>query len=173
MGWPRPRFTVRRLMVAIAILALVFGAISWVSEMRARSADFRRRAFGLEMSTRRAGSLAQAPDGRWVQAFDDENDLLDDAWAWRMAAKYHRLSYYPGWPQSLTRRRPNTLPTQGGRWTCRRGTVRLADRCEACARRAGLSCGPGVGRNQGRGNAPGRHPISRCHGPGRRECRNR
>jgi hypothetical protein len=95
VGWPRPRFTVRRLMVAIAILALVFGAISWVSEMRARSADFRRRAFGFEMSTRRAGSLAQAPDGRWVQAFDDENDLLDDAWAWRMAAKYHRLSYYP------------------------------------------------------------------------------
>jgi hypothetical protein len=79
VGWPRPRFTVRRLMVVIAILALAFGAISWVGEMRARSADFRRRAFGFEMSTMRSGSLVQAPDGRWVQGFDNENDLLHDA----------------------------------------------------------------------------------------------
>jgi hypothetical protein len=95
MRWPRPRFTVRRLMVAIAILALVFGAISWVGEMRARSAAYRRRAFEFSMMTMRAGSLVHTPDGRWVSWYDDENDLLCDAWALRMAAKYHRLSFYP------------------------------------------------------------------------------
>ncbi len=95
MRWPGPRFTVRRLMVAIAILALVFGAISWVAEMRARSATYRRRAWGFEMMTLRRNSVVPTPDGRWVSRYDHENHLLRDAWAWRMAAKYLRLSYYP------------------------------------------------------------------------------
>jgi hypothetical protein len=95
MRWPRPRFTVGRLMVAIAILALVFGTISWVAEMRARSAAYRRRAFEVSMHTMRRGHEVHMPDGRWVDSFDNENDLLHDAWKWRMAAKYLRLSYYP------------------------------------------------------------------------------
>ena len=121
MRWPRPRFTVRRLMVAIAILALVFGAISWVGEMCARSAAYRRRAFGFSMLTMRRGSLIETPDGRWVDRYNDENDLLRDAWAWRLAAKYHRLSIYP-WltaepdapaPQRLAHpRRALELPAQ-------------------------------------------------------------
>jgi hypothetical protein len=79
--WPRPRFTARRLIVAIAILALVFGAIAWVAEMRARSAAHRRRAIGFSMSTMRRGRVVYTPDGRWVDSYDNENDLLRDAWA--------------------------------------------------------------------------------------------
>jgi hypothetical protein len=119
--WPRPRFTVRRLMVAIAILALVFGAIAWVAEMRARSAAYRRRAFEFSGATMRRGTADYTPDGRWVLRFDNENDLLNDAWKWRMAAKYLRLSYYP-WlaaeadappPQRLAHpRRALELPAQ-------------------------------------------------------------
>jgi hypothetical protein len=95
MRWPRPRFTVRRLMIAVAILAIGFGAIKWVAEMRARSSDYRRRAIEFERRTLRRGSLVRTDDGRWVDRFDNENDRLGDDWARRMAAKYERLSYCP------------------------------------------------------------------------------
>ncbi len=95
MKWSRPRFSVLQLMVAIASLALVFGTISCVAEMRARSDAYRRRASEFAMSTLRRSHDVPLPDGRWVDNFDTENDLLHDAWKWRMAAKYLRLSYYP------------------------------------------------------------------------------
>jgi hypothetical protein len=95
MRWPRPRFTVRRLMIAVAILAIGFGAIKWVAEMRARSSAYRRRAIEFERRTFRRESLVRTADGRWVDRFDNENDCLRDDWALRMAAKYERLSYYP------------------------------------------------------------------------------
>jgi hypothetical protein len=95
MRWPRPRFTVRRLMIAVAILAIGFGAIKWVAEMRARSSDYRRRAIEFECRTLRRGSMVWKGGNRWVDRFDNENDCLRDDWARRMAAKYERLSYYP------------------------------------------------------------------------------
>jgi hypothetical protein len=95
MRWPRPRFTVRRLMITVAILAIGFGAIKWVAEMRARSAAYRRRAVEFRLSTLRTGSMFTTADGREVDRYDNENDRLMDAWAWRMEAKYRRLSYYP------------------------------------------------------------------------------
>jgi hypothetical protein len=82
-------------MVAVAILALAFGAISWVAEMRARSTAYGRLAWKFYMSTLRRGHGVRTPDGRWVDSFDNENDLRRDAWSWRIAAKYLRLSYYP------------------------------------------------------------------------------
>jgi hypothetical protein len=95
MRWPRRRFTVRGLMITVAILAIAFGAFKGVAEMRARSAAYRRRAVEVEMRTLRAGSMVKTADGRWVDLYDNENDRLADEWAWRMAAKYHRLSFYP------------------------------------------------------------------------------
>ena len=80
-------------MIAVAILAIGFGVIKWVAEMRARSSDYRRRAIEFERRTLRSGSLVRTDDGRWVSAFDNENDRLEDDWARRMAAKYERLSY--------------------------------------------------------------------------------
>jgi hypothetical protein len=82
-------------MIAIAILAFGFGAISWVSEMRTRSYAYRQRAFQFEMLTGWGGSGIVLPDGRAVCIWVNEDDLLRHEWAWRMAAKYQRLSYYP------------------------------------------------------------------------------
>src|SRR6516162_3210080 len=93
-----PRFTVRRLMVAVAILPLSLRAILWVVEMRTRSALYDRRAFEFAHSTARSGSIALTKDGREVNLYDDENDWLHDAWACTMAKKYWRLSDYPWLP---------------------------------------------------------------------------
>ena len=41
----RPRFTVRSLMIAVAIVGLLMGAGRWLFEMRTRSAAYRERAF--------------------------------------------------------------------------------------------------------------------------------
>jgi hypothetical protein len=123
MKYRWPRFTVRRLMIAIANLAIGFGAIKWIAEMRTRSAAYWRRAFEFEASTLRSGSMDVTADGRLVNRYDTENDLLHDAWAWRTTAKYRRLSYYP-WlvvepdpppPQRLAHpRRALELPAQDG-----------------------------------------------------------
>ena len=43
----RPRFTVRRLLIAVAIVGLLMGAGRWVVEMRTRSAAYRKRAYVL------------------------------------------------------------------------------------------------------------------------------
>jgi len=82
-------------MMAVAILAVGFGAFEWVAKMRDRAAAYRRRAFEYEMRTLRMGSMVSTTDGRWVDRYEDENDRLQDAWAWRMEAKYQHLSYYP------------------------------------------------------------------------------
>ena len=95
MRLPRVRFTVRRLMVAVAVFAVGFGGVAWVASMRALSAAYERRAEEFQLLTARMGSMVTTPDGRWVSRYDDENDLLSDAWAMRLAVKYQRLSYYP------------------------------------------------------------------------------
>ena len=66
MKCPRPPFTLRGLMFALAILAVGFGAISWVARMRDRSDACRRRAFELHVSTLGMGSMVRTADGRWV-----------------------------------------------------------------------------------------------------------
>ena len=130
MKWPRPRFTVRGLMIAVATLAVAFGAISWVAGMRVRSAAYRQRAFEFQMSTLRSGSMVRTPDGRWVDGWEDENDWLNDARAWRMAARYLRLSYYP-WltaepdeppPRLLEHPRSERAPAQAGLFASGSGT---------------------------------------------------
>jgi hypothetical protein len=95
MNVPRVRFTVRRLMVAVAVAAIGFGSIAWVIRMRTLSADYRRRAKEFERLTFRIGSTVKTPDGRLVNPHDDENNQLRNAWAWPLAARYLRLSYYP------------------------------------------------------------------------------
>ena len=121
MSLRRPRFSVRRLMVAVAILAVSFKGVSWVVVMRIRSAEYRRRAFEFGLMTSRNGGDVPARDGRWVNKYDDENDWLLDAWACKLAGKYWRLSDYP-WllvepdpppPKRLAHPRPATdLPAE-------------------------------------------------------------
>jgi hypothetical protein len=82
-------------MMAVALLAAVFGATSWVARMRVRSADYRRRAVEFEVLTMHSGSTTETADGRRVALWDNENTRHEDDWAWRLEAKYLRLSYSP------------------------------------------------------------------------------
>jgi hypothetical protein len=82
-------------MIAIVILAIGLGAIKWIVETRARSAAYQRRAYEFRLSTLRHGSTVRTADGRSVSIYENENNWLRDDWAWRLAAKYRRLSYYP------------------------------------------------------------------------------
>ena len=58
MKLSRPRFTVRGLMIAVAILVISFGAISWVARMRDRSSAYRQRTVEFLQSTARMGTEA-------------------------------------------------------------------------------------------------------------------
>jgi hypothetical protein len=128
MRLPRLRFTVRRLMIAVAIVALLMGGSLWIVQMRTRSASYRQRAFEFAVMTARSGSGILTKDGRWVSRYDNENDWLRDAWACKLAEKYWGLSHYP-WlpvepdpppPERLARPRPAVdLPAelQPGCWS--------------------------------------------------------
>jgi hypothetical protein len=95
MKRPRLRFTVRRLMIAVAILALSLRAILWVAEMRTRSAAHHRRAIEFVLITARSGSVVHTKDGRRVDRYENENRRREDAWARQLAEKYWHLSNYP------------------------------------------------------------------------------
>lgn len=90
-----PRMTTPRWLIAVAVVALGMGAVSWTATMRARSVAYRRRASELEWSALRDGKIVFLPDGRWYDRFENENHRRHDEWALRLAAKYQRLSYYP------------------------------------------------------------------------------
>jgi hypothetical protein len=106
MKMPRPRFTTRRLMVAVAIVALSMGTGLWVIEMRARSASYLKRAFEFHGQTLRVGST-YTKDGRRFRIGEDENTQLQDEWARKLARKYRRLSDYPWLPVD-----PDPLPPE-------------------------------------------------------------
>ena len=86
-------------------------------------AAYRRRAFEFEMSTLRRGSMVRTADGRWVDCYDNENDRLMDAWAWRMGATYRHLSYYPWLAAEPDPPPPRLLAHARSRWTCPSGTI--------------------------------------------------
>jgi hypothetical protein len=109
-----PRFTVRQLMIAVAIVGLLVAAGRWVVEMRTRSALYNRRAIDFANCTVglfSAGSKAfiTRKDGTLVHANDTEYKLLNNAWAYKMAVKYRRLSYYPWLPVEPDLPRPDPL----------------------------------------------------------------
>lgn len=108
--WPRVRFTVRRLMIAVAILALTIRAVVWVGEMRKLSAEYERRAFEFGLSTARLRSGVQRSDGSMASRYDDENNYREDAWACKLAEKYWRLSDYPWLPVEPDPPPPRPLP---------------------------------------------------------------
>jgi hypothetical protein len=98
MKWPRLRFTVRRLMIAVAILALSIRTITWVGEMRTRSAEYEKRASKFGWMTSHAGSGGTWSNRGWVGIGENENTHRQDEWACKLAEKYWRLSDYPWLP---------------------------------------------------------------------------
>ena len=94
----RLRFTVRSLMIVVAIVGLLLGASLWVLEMRTRSAAYRRRAGEFGDMTYRAGSSVWTKEGRMVNFYDSENNWIRDEWAYKLAEKYSRLADRPWLP---------------------------------------------------------------------------
>ena len=95
MKWRRPRFTVRRLMVAVAVAAVAFGSVSWIVRMRELSRHYAIRSEEYMRSLPGAGGTIFMKDGRCMDKYGDENSHNREAWAWRMGAKYRLLSFYP------------------------------------------------------------------------------
>ena len=80
-----PRFTVRRLMVAVAVVGLMLGLTLW---MKRRSAEFRKKALFYE--------------GMCItMVWQDDSpppDLAHHLWVGKMATKYRYAASYPWWP---------------------------------------------------------------------------
>ncbi len=92
MPSPFRRFTVRRLMVIVAISGLFLGVSRWVVVMRTRAALYEQRARVFMNST--VGLFAVGSrsyiirrDGTKVHSNDTEYKLLNNAWAYKMALK--------------------------------------------------------------------------------------
>jgi hypothetical protein len=98
MRIPRPRFTVRRMMVGLVVIAPSLRSILWVVEMRTKSVAYESRAQSFAWMTAHAGSGTFTSDGRFINIWEDENTWLQDAWACKLAEKYWRLSDYPWLP---------------------------------------------------------------------------
>jgi hypothetical protein len=119
-------------MIAVVIAGLLMGAGRWVVGMRARSALYDRRARDFENSTvdlfsAGSKSFVTRKDGTLVHANDTEYKLLNNAWAYKMAVKYRRLSHYPWLPVEPDLPRPDphgkyanvfncTLPLEENPW---------------------------------------------------------
>jgi hypothetical protein len=92
-----PRFTVRRLMVAVAIVGLVLGTGRWLVVMRARSAEYQSKAFELVLNHGYAqiNLDVYTKDGRRISIYHDENYWRAHTYRSKMASKYWRLSLRP------------------------------------------------------------------------------
>lgn len=92
----RPRLTIRRLMIGVAIVGVLSDAGWWVSRMRARSATYQDRAYDWGSQTARMmGKGGTARDGGSVNLYDNENDYLRYAWRRSRADRYWRLALRP------------------------------------------------------------------------------
>ena len=92
----RRRFTVRRLMVVVAIVGLLL----WLVVMRTRSAAYQKIAFQFAQYPGHSSRMRHAwhvktSDGRIINYHEDENFWLQHAWATRLANKYWKLSLRP------------------------------------------------------------------------------
>jgi hypothetical protein len=96
MKLSRPRFTVRRLMVVVALAALLLGVIAGVEN--------RRRSFLSLVDAHRAGMIAWEegdPSETSRERFDLSGrkvSLKDHRWHLQMAEKYERAARYPWLP---------------------------------------------------------------------------
>jgi hypothetical protein len=94
----RARFTVRRLMVAVAIVGLVLGSGRWLVVMRARSDAYRRKSSDFAQCAHgrlQANWSVTTKDGRIIEHNDDEDFWLRHAWAAKLANRSWRLADRP------------------------------------------------------------------------------
>ena len=117
-----PRFTVRRLMVAVAILGLLLGLGRWLVVMRTRSAAYQKIAFQFALYPGHLGHNwhVKTSDGRLIHYHEDENSgsNMRGAPGWPINTGSSRSA--PGWRPGRTRRVPSRSPTPGPPRTARR-----------------------------------------------------
>ena len=92
MRVPRVRFTVRRMMVAVAVVALVLGGVLRALDLARRSAEYRRKATEAEKHEKRLVSYSK----RYPERAKRLRALSGD-WA-SVKEKYHRAARYPWLP---------------------------------------------------------------------------
>jgi hypothetical protein len=85
----RVRFTVQRMMVWVATIALALGGIVWVGKMISLSAAYNRRAAGYHRLT---GGVFSGGDESWAIR------MHRDGWAREMEKKYRHAARYPWLP---------------------------------------------------------------------------
>jgi hypothetical protein len=132
----RPRFTVRRLMVAVAILGLLLGLGRWLVVLRARSAAYQKIAFQFALHPGRVGHNwhVKTSDGRFIHYLEDENFWLQHAWATRRANKYWKLSLRPWLAAGPDPPRPEMLAHPRAPVDCPPElTLSGSNRCDWCA----------------------------------------
>src|SRR4051812_46996523 len=103
MSLPRVRFTVRRMMLAVAIAAVALGS---TAELKRRSDRFRRlaeehnqRVIVGRMVTRRGGGTREFFYDRSGNPVPEwERHLLKDAWHAKLKIKYYEASRHPWLP---------------------------------------------------------------------------
>jgi hypothetical protein len=106
----RPRFTVRSLMIVVAMVGILLGSSLWVIEMRTRSAAYRKRAreFG-DMTCRDGSNFFLMEDRRRINLYENENTFIINEWAYKLAEKYCRLADRPWSPVDPDQPRPKLL----------------------------------------------------------------
>lgn len=93
-----PRTSVRRMMLAVAMVGVLMGGARSLQTLRARSAEFRRRAYTFSETGRECPLdciWLFIKDGDVVFDSQDENYWLAREWAAEMAEKYWRLADRP------------------------------------------------------------------------------
>lgn len=111
MSLPRPRFTVRRLMVVVAIVAMILGVWLWAERRRARFSALeswhdRQVLWDVCIIAGHPG-----PDGEYVWEAEPRprplkpgtpraspHQLRISTWHYRLASKYRRAARYPWLP---------------------------------------------------------------------------
>ena len=106
MRLPRPRFTVRRLMIAIAIVAVFLGVWLWAERRRAR---FKALAHWHDMQVVYVVVEYLLPDGSCIFEVTSLPQKIGDphvpprqqricTWNYQLAQKYRRAARYPWLP---------------------------------------------------------------------------
>jgi hypothetical protein len=92
---PRPRFSLRWLMVAVAVVALGVAAVRWMRSMDALSADYQRRALSHRIKAADDYSLIlRSPDDPRARARLERRKAYRSA----MAEKWNRAALFPWLP---------------------------------------------------------------------------
>jgi hypothetical protein len=104
MTWRRPKFTTRRMMTAVAVVAVALGSVRWYRWAMARHVVYQRIAIIHEIKGNRCREeWTNCPHG---EVFPSRPDLRKAAFHEAMARKYSAAANFPWFHVCPTRRSP-------------------------------------------------------------------